>query len=177
MDLLRLVLFVVLSFGVVLASSHAWRAKEIYGLTRFFAFETLVVLIVRNLGEWFTDPWSPRQITSWIIFLASTALAAHGFQLLRSVGRARERMIEDTCFVVEIGVYRYIRHPLYASLMFFTWGVFLKDVDGVSGLFAAATTVLLFATARFEEAHNLERFGVAYSQYMKRTKMFIPFVM
>ena len=175
MDLLRLVLLVVLSSGVVIVSGHAWKTKEVYGLVRFLAFETLVVLIVWNVDEWFTEPWSPRQITSWIIFLASTALAFHGSQLLRSVGRARERLIEDTCCVVEVGAYRYIRHPLYASLMFFTWGVFLKDVAWGSGLLAAATTVFLFATARLEEAHSLERFGVSYSQYMKRTRMFIPF--
>ena len=175
MDLLRLVLLMVLSSGVVFVSGHAWKAREVYGLVRFLAFETLVVLVVRNIGEWFTEPWSPRQITSWIIFLASMALAAHGSQLLMSVGRARERLIEDTCRIVEVGAYRYIRHPVYASLMFFTWGVFLKDVAWGSGLLAAATTVFLFVTARLEEAHNLERLGVAYSQYMKRTRMFIPF--
>jgi hypothetical protein len=75
---------------------------------RFFAFETLVLLIVWNADRWFRDPMSIQQIFSWIIFAASTALAAHGLHLLRSVGKAQRRVMEDTETVVEGGVYRFI---------------------------------------------------------------------
>ena len=78
------------------------------------------------------------------------------------------RIIEGTRDVVEVGAYWYIRHPLYASLMFFTWGVFLKKVDWTNGL---------VATPRSEEAYNHERFGVACSQHVERTTMFILFVL
>ncbi len=85
--------------------------------------------------------------------------------------------MEDTETVVEVGVYRFIRHPLYASLLFFGWGVFFKGPDLPSGALALAATAFWVATARYEERFNIDRFGVTYSEYMKRTKMFVPFLL
>ena len=85
--------------------------------------------------------------------------------------------MEDTQAVVEVGAYRYIRHPLYASLMFFGWGVFFKGLDLPSGVLAMAATAFWIATARCEERFNVAHFGTAYSEYMKRTKMFVPFML
>ena len=176
-DPLRLFLFVVLSAAAVAVSGHAWRARQAYGFFRFFGFETLAVLIVWNAGRWFREPFSILQIVSWTLFAVSIALAAHGIYLLRAVGGAHRRIMEDTQIVVEVGLYRYIRHPLYASLMVLGWGVFFKGVDLPSGVLASAATALFFATARYEEGFNIDCFGAAYSEYMKRTKMFIPFVL
>ena len=74
-----------------------------------------------------------RQLASWALPLTSLLLAAHGFYLLRRVGKP-DRSIEDatrlgiekTTRLVRSGAYRYIRHPLYASLLALAWGAFLK---------------------------------------------------
>lgn len=176
-DPLKLLLFVVLSALAVAASLHAWRTQQAYGFFRFFAFESLVLLIVWNASSWFSEPFSIQQIISWTIFVASTLLAAHGLYLLRAMGRAHARIMEDTQTLVKVGAYRYIRHPLYASLMLFGWGVFFKGADFVSAALALGATVLWVVTARYEEGFNMDRFGAEYSQYMKRTKMFIPFLL
>jgi protein-S-isoprenylcysteine O-methyltransferase Ste14 len=176
-DPLKLLLFVVLSAGAVALSLHAWRTQQTYGLFRFFAFEAVVLLIAQNASHWFHEALSIRQIISWAFLAASLALAVHGFYLLRVLGKARERVIEETQTVVELGAYRYIRHPLYASLILFGWGVFFKGADLPSASLALATTAFSIATARYEEGFNIDRFGAAYSEYMKRTKMFIPFLL
>ena len=173
---LEVLLFVALSAVAVAASFHAWRTQQAYGLFRFFGFECMAALITWNAGRWFRDPLSIPQIISWTIFVLSVALAAHGFHLLRSVGRPERRIIEETRTVVEVGAYRYIRHPLYASLVLFGWGAFFKGVDVVSGALALAATAFWIATARYEERYNVARFGAAYSEYMRRTWMFVPFV-
>lgn len=85
--------------------------------------------------------------------------------------------MEDTRTVVHAGAYRYIRHPLYASLLFFGWGVFLKRMDPVSAALASTATLFWIAAARYEERFNIQRFGAEYSEYEKRTKMLIPFVL
>jgi len=36
--------------------------------------------------------------------------------------------------------------------------------------------VFLYVTARVEERENIERFGEQYRQYMKKSRMFIPFI-
>ncbi len=176
-DSLKLLLFVSLSAVVVAASLHSWRTRQLYGFFRFVAFECLILLIVWNTKRWFREPFSILQIVSWAILALSTALAVHGVHLLRSLGRAQRRVMEDTQTVVEIGAYRYIRHPLYASLMFLGWGVFFKGVDLPSGVLALVATAFWVATARCEERFNVDRFGAAYSAYMKRTKMFVPFLL
>jgi protein-S-isoprenylcysteine O-methyltransferase Ste14 len=176
-DPLRLLLFVVLSAAAVAASHHAWRTRQAYGFFRFFGFETLAVLVAWNAGRWFREPFSILQIISWTLFAVSIALAARGIYLLRAVGGAHRRIMEDTQTLVEVGLYRYIRHPLYASLIVLGWGVFFKGVDLPSGVLASAATAFFVATARYEEGFNIESFGAVYAEYMKRTKMFIPFLL
>jgi protein-S-isoprenylcysteine O-methyltransferase Ste14 len=172
-----LVLLVVLSAAAIAASLHAWRQHHVYGSYRFLAFEAIVLSIAWNAGRWFLNPFSRLQIASWTLLVLGTALAIHGSYLLNVFGRAQRRGIGDTLTLVEIGVYRYIRHPLYASLMLLAWGVFLKGTDLVSAVLTLMATVFLAATARSEERFNIERFGSSYLGYMKRTKMFIPFLL
>jgi protein-S-isoprenylcysteine O-methyltransferase Ste14 len=71
---------------------------------------------------------------------------------------------------------RYIRHPLYCSLLLLAWGVFLKDPSLLGGGVALIASAALVATAKVEEAENLRRFGDDYAAYMKTTKMFLPFL-
>ncbi|MBW2258305.1 MAG: hypothetical protein JRI25_27415 [Deltaproteobacteria bacterium] len=46
----------------------------------------------------------------------------------------------------------------------------------MAGTLAVAATVFLVATAKIEERENIRFFGAPYQQYMKGTKMFIPFM-
>jgi protein-S-isoprenylcysteine O-methyltransferase Ste14 len=169
-------LFVCISAFGVAASRHAWRTRQKYGLFRFLGFESLALLVAWNAHRWFNDPLGIHQLASWTIFVASLALAVHGFHLLRSVGGARRRLMEDTQSVVVVGAYRYIRHPLYASLLYIGWGVFLKGLDMLSAVLAVLATAFWYATAKCEEQFNVEQFGAAYTEYMKHTKMFVPCV-
>jgi protein-S-isoprenylcysteine O-methyltransferase Ste14 len=107
------------------------------------------------------------------MLLASIFLALHGFWLLRRVGRPQGDF-ENTTRLVTIGAYRYIRHPLYASLLCLAAGAWLKQVTLLTSLLFAAAAVFLYATARVEEDENLARFGAQYADYKRRTRMFIP---
>jgi protein-S-isoprenylcysteine O-methyltransferase Ste14 len=128
-----------------------------------------------NLEHWFSDPFSALQILSWALLLSSLVLAVHGFYLLRKVGRPKGG-IEDTTTLVLLGAYRYIRHPLYASLLLLAWGVFFKAPSLLGAILVLVTSTFLIATARVEEAENLHKFGGDYAEYMKTTRMFIPFL-
>jgi protein-S-isoprenylcysteine O-methyltransferase Ste14 len=46
----------------------------------------------------------------------------------------------------------------------------------LDGLIAAIVTTFLYATARADENECLVKFGDEYANYMKQTKMFIPFL-
>jgi protein-S-isoprenylcysteine O-methyltransferase Ste14 len=118
---------------------------------------------------------SPQQLFSWLLLLASLRLAAHGFYLLRVVGLPLGDF-ENTTQLVTEGAYRYIRHPLYGSLLLFAWGALAKKPSWLGLLLAVGTSVALFMAAKVEEAENLARFGREYSDYMKSTKRFVPFL-
>jgi protein-S-isoprenylcysteine O-methyltransferase Ste14 len=172
---LELVLFLVLSLPLVLFSWSALRSREAHGFYRFFAWEAILALILINLREWFTDPFSPLHLLSWALLVLSIFLAIHGFRLLRRVGRP-QGSFENTSRLVTQGAYRYIRHPLYASLLCLAGGAWLKQVAPLTVVLFALAAIFLYATAKVEERENLARFGPEYAEYMRRTKMFIPYI-
>ena len=171
--------FLIVSAGIVYISRRSLRTWRSHGFFRFFAFEAILGLILLNAGVWFHHPFSLLQIASWSLLLGSLLLAIHGFILLRRMGKPDSRIndskrlgIEKTTRLVTTGAYRYIRHPLYASLLFFGWGVFLKQPSLIGALLAVVTTVALYATARVEERENVDNFGAEYIEYMQHTRMF-----
>jgi len=173
--MLKLIIFAVVSSGIVFVSKASLRDPQVHGFFRFFAFESILVLILLNLEHWFSNPFSAFQIISWLLLLSSLILVAHGFRLLRMIGRPKGG-IENTATLVMRGAYKYIRHPLYTSLLLLGWGVFFKDPSLLGGILVMLTSTFLIATARVEEVENLRKFGADYTAYMKTTKMFIPFL-
>ena len=154
-----------------------------HGFYRFFAWEFLLALFLRNAPDWFEQPLAWNQLISWALLLVSLFLVIHSARLLQRsgaqhAGRPGDGLyaFEKTTRLVMTGAYRYIRHPLYSSLLFLGWGMFFKSPDPLDGLLALAATVLLLATAKAEERENLAYFGEQYRAYMHRTKRFIPFV-
>jgi len=140
-------------------------------------------MVLLNLDCWFHKPFSHHQIISWLLLIISLFLAIHGFQLLYMVGKPKSERndpsligIEKTTELVRVGAYRYIRHPLYSSLLFLTWGVFFKHPSWAGVFLAGIATFFIRMTAKMEEAENIRFFGSAYQNYMKQTKMFIPFL-
>ncbi len=173
--IIQLAIFVLVSTGIVALSWRSFRDPRSHGFFRFFAFEAILLLFLLNITYWFREPFSVWQILSWLLLLVSLLLVIHGFYLLRAIGQP-EGPIENTTVLVKRGAYRYIRHPLYSSLLFFAWGVFFKAPSVTAGTLTVVTTVFLFATARAEEAENIGKFGADYVEYMHSTRMFIPFL-
>lgn len=173
--MIKAIIFVVISAGFLRISWSSLRRPISYGFYRFFAFEAILGLTLLNADNWFVDPFSVVDGLSWMLLIGSLLLGILGFRLLHIVGQP-EGSIEDTTELVDVGVYRFIRHPLYASLMLFALGVFFKDVSLLAGIMLAIAFAFMIASARFEERENRDKFGAAYVEYIKRSKMFIPYV-
>lgn len=179
------IIFVVASAGIAYVSKASLRAPRSHGFYRFFAWESILTLVLLNVDYWFRDPFSAHQIVSWFLLILSAFLVVHGIQLLRKIGKPDDRRNEDgptigfekTTTLILVGAYKYIRHPLYSSLLFLAWGVFFKAPSWPGGILALSATVFLVATAKVEEAENIRFFGSAYQAYIKQTKMFIPFLL
>jgi len=161
------ILFTIILLGFTLARSHPYR------FTRFLAFESILSLIFLNAAVWFLDPFSFPQVFSWICLVGSIFLVGFGFFLIKTKGNP-EGDFEDTTTLITSGIYKYVRHPIYTSLILFSLGAFLKDPSLLGVGLVITTFIGVYLTARIEEGHNLERFGEAYQNYMEQTKRFIP---
>jgi protein-S-isoprenylcysteine O-methyltransferase Ste14 len=181
--LYKAIIFGVITLLLVSVSRESLRNFRFHGCYRFFAWEMITALVILNLDAWFVAPLAWHQLISWILLVLSLYLVIEGLRLLRLIGkphanRAGEGLIgmEKTTQLVTIGVYKYIRHPLYSSLLFLAWGAFFKSPSWIGGILALGASLFLTLTAKAEEAENSQYFGVAYQAYQKHTQMFIPYV-
>jgi protein-S-isoprenylcysteine O-methyltransferase Ste14 len=174
--MLKVIIFAVVSAGIMFISWTSLRNPHSHGFWRFFAFESLLILILLNVDCWFRDPFSVNQIVSWLLLFSSLILALHGFYLLYAIGKPRGELNNTTVLITQ-GAYKYIRHPLYGSLLLLGGGVFFKNLSLLAGTFFILTIIFLVAAAKVEEHENLKKFGPDYAAYMKTTKMFFPFLL
>ena len=181
--MISIVVFIGGSVAIIWVSRASLRHPRSHGFPRIFAFEAILALIVLNAPRWFVFPVTIQQIVSWLFLALSVILVVWAIVLLRRSGRSESPTGESPMFewertetLVKTGIFRYIRHPMYSSLLFLSWGALLKSVTVVTLLLTVAATLALVVTARFEEAENLARFGEQYRNYMRRTRLFVPFL-
>jgi len=181
--MIPLLIFAIVSAFFIYVSRKSLVRPHSHGFYRFFSWESILVLVLLNFPKWQEDIFSPHQIISWLFLLISIFLVVHGLHMLKVVGKPSENRpdaelleFEKTTHLVTIGIYKYIRHPLYSSLLFLAWGVFFKDPSLLGLLFVFIASLSLLHTAKSDESECLGHFGSSYQTYMLRTKMFIPFL-
>jgi protein-S-isoprenylcysteine O-methyltransferase Ste14 len=171
--------YIVLITGTVLIILFSWflsiKYKRYHGIARFFAFESIFILVLLNYKVWFQNPFSPLQLCSWVLLIISLYSVITGFLLLKRKGKPTVNF-ENTSLLVKTGIYRYIRHPLYLSVFLLGTGIMLKDPEPFQLVLGAVNLVAVWITSKIEESEMIAKFGDEYRQYMKETKMFIPFI-
>jgi protein-S-isoprenylcysteine O-methyltransferase Ste14 len=178
------IVFGLLSIPVIILSWRTLFNVKSHGFYRFFSWECIIWLFITNYSFWFDNPLSIKQIVSWIFLLFSVYLVVTGVVLMKSLGKPKTERVENSLYqfekttqLVDQGIFKYIRHPLYSSLLFLTWGIFFKNTTGLLFLIAMLSSVFLFLTALADEKECIKFFGVQYAEYMKRSKRFIPFLL
>lgn len=78
--------------------------------------------------------------------------------------------------LIEAGPYAFIRHPMYFGVLAFGSGVILLYPTWVILIFFISVLAALPMRAIREETALSERFGAKWSEYKKRTKFIIPFL-
>ncbi len=179
----KLIVFGILSLPVILISWRTLFSIKTHGFYRFFSWECILWLLVSNYSFWFENPFGLKQIFSWIFLFYSIYLVLAGTLLLKKAVKTdlarNEKSLykfERTTELIETGIFKYIRHPLYSSLLFLTWGIFLKNTTAFLLVICLFSSVFLVITALFDEKECVTYFGEKYCHYIKRTKRFIPFV-
>jgi protein-S-isoprenylcysteine O-methyltransferase Ste14 len=182
-DGIRLLIFILSAAAITFISRNALRKFRSHGFYRFFAWVSIVALILWNLPFWFHDPFSILQLCAWFFLFVSLYVLRQGVTALRTGKQTANRNdselyeFEKTSRLVTSGIYHYIRHPLYASLAYLALGTFLKDVSWISAALFIVALCSLIATAKADERECIEYFGDQYREYQTRSKMFVPFVL
>lgn len=112
-------------------------------------------------------------VATWLLWLASGAL---GIWTL-SVNRLGNFNIhpEPRCDgrLVQDGPYRWVRHPMYSSVLLLAAGCSVWLASATGWVLFAALFAVLVGKASLEEQWLLQRYP-DYADYRQRTKRFIP---
>jgi protein-S-isoprenylcysteine O-methyltransferase Ste14 len=108
-----------------------------------------------------------------VLLTAGLALGTRG---ARDLGRANLTALprpKNEGTLVETGVYRHVRHPLYVAVMLAGMGWALASASIPSMVAAIALVVWMDLKSRREEAWLIARFP-SYAEYRRRTSRFVP---
>lgn len=163
--------------GTYLAFVAAF-AIEMHGIP--FSMWVISWIIGRELPEGVL--WGHTLVSSigyWGMYInigcaiAALALILNGWYNVYKKYWSKEK---GTGSLVKTGVYRYIRHPQYAGLLLLSFGMIAEWATLPMLVLFPVIIAMYVRLAKREEKDMLEEFGAEYGEYMKTTKMFIPFV-
>lgn len=78
--------------------------------------------------------------------------------------------------LIQTGIYKFIRHPMYFSVIFVCLISVLNDISTVRIIFFIVLFLTILLKHTYEEHLLTEAFGEKYLAYQKTTKRFIPFI-
>ena len=84
----KIIAFLILSIPVVIVSWRSLSRLTNHGFYRFLAWECILWLAVSNIRYWFDDPFSIRQIVSWIFLFYCIYPVTAGAILMKKKGKA-----------------------------------------------------------------------------------------
>ena len=79
----------------------------------------------------------------------------------------------DNGKLIESGIYKYVRHPIYTGLLLATLGSCVQSMAVVKFFIWFLLLALLIYKAQFEESLLKKKYPT-YTDYMKRTGRFVP---
>lgn len=138
----------------------------------------MIIPIIYVLSPWLDFANYP--MPEWLSYTGAGLFAIAIYLIWRShydLGRNWTPVValRDEAALVTGGVFKYIRHPMYAAhLLWAVAQVFLLPNWLAGYSFICAQIPFYYFRIRAEEAMMLEQFGEQYRNYMARTSRLIP---
>lgn len=117
--------------------------------------------------------WDAWRYVGLLLF-AFGFIAMHGAEAALGRQFSVQVTIQEEHRLVTTGPYRYLRHPRYLCIIFFTLGIALIFRSWLALLLVAMLTVALLWRIHDEEALLHEAFGAEWEAYARRTARLIP---
>ncbi|MFO7708552.1 MAG: methyltransferase [Desulfobacterales bacterium] len=179
---MKLLLFFILSLPLVVLSRRTLFNLKKHGFYRLVVWECILWISIRNHRHLIVETFDLQQFIASVLMIASLAFVLSAVFMLRRKGRANRQRDDETLFVfekttvvIESGIFRYVRHPMYSSLLLLAWGLMLRNIETPSLMVAIVATGAGIVAALVEEKENIAYFGERYKRYMLKTKRFVPY--
>ena len=152
-----------------MAGEHRW--GDMGQLILFFMF----------LGVWITDSFLFQYSTSlgevvpdYIRVIAAGLVLLAGWYLARGGMKAVFGTVREKPEMINTGVFRIVRHPIYLGAILFYLGATLITMSIVSAALWLFIVGFYISISRYEERILIEAFGNDYLEYKKKTGMLFP---
>jgi protein-S-isoprenylcysteine O-methyltransferase Ste14 len=143
----------------------------------WFLLQVLFMLAILLAGLFAGSQWSgglrfAAAVAGSVLILAGIFLGWFG---IRDLDRSMSPLPRPraTAVLIQDGVYRQLRHPIYAALMLIAIGWSLLMASFLALGLAIALALVLDLKARREEIWLRDRYP-GYAEYSLRTKRFVP---
>ncbi len=131
-------------------------------------FFSIFVILFPKKSITITNLW-------WVLIIISSITALWIFTHNKVGNFNITPEIKDDAKLIITGPYRFVRHPMYSSLILFMIGIVLYHFNWINLLFLIIMSIAVLIKAFKEEKlwHINSNF---YREYKKSTKMIIPFI-
>lgn len=73
------------------------------------------------------------------------------------------------------GLYKYVRHPMYTSVILLTFGIAILSGNIIKYILVVALLILFYIKSNYEEKYLQDQYP-EYKKYAKETPRFFPFI-
>jgi protein-S-isoprenylcysteine O-methyltransferase Ste14 len=188
-----LILLAVLSYGLLHSLMASAKTKALarrwfgskadqwyrfaYNIIAFFTLLPILVLPIFLIDKELYRipfPWVVLTLTIQLLAVIVLIVGLKQTGITSFAGVSQVLLPEDTSppRLVTVGLYRYVRHPLYTAGLVFIWLLPIMTCNLLA--LNIGLTVYIIIGAYFEERKLLLEFGEAYAEYRRHTPMLIP---
>jgi protein-S-isoprenylcysteine O-methyltransferase Ste14 len=160
-------IWMAITFGWLIPVIRKRMVAEIYvacGLGIVFS------LIVLGATIWKGGDILPLLYVGYVLYVPAAAFVISSFISLRHKGKP-ESGWESTTVLIEGGVFRIVRHPLYLGAAIWTMGTALVFQSVASTIAGLVAIFCFWVASTKEDGYNIGKFGDSYKQYMGRVPM------
>ena len=137
----------------------------IYVIIQFSAIFALIINTnIENIG-----------ITSWVLMFLSLLVGITALVNMKISNLNIVPNLKDNHILITNGIYNYIRHPMYTSVILLCLALLLTNLNTINILIILILIIDLHLKANFEEKLLTQRFS-NYKQYKTQTFRFLPFL-
>lgn len=150
-----------------------------------YVLPLVVAVLLLGPGQWFghsvlREQFVPHSVVVESIGLSLCVLgAAIACSARYTLGKnwSGAVQLKENHELIERGLYRYVRHPIYTGLLLLFLGNAIMVGDWRGLLAVAIVFVSFWRKLRLEELWLTQHFGARYTEYASRTKALLPGVL